>query len=178
MLIASGSEISRRISLEFKLQSKHRDSIRISLKYDPSLQTPLRFRTWAQMVQAPSVKKKKDGCLRKKMVPFFIQPQYYFWYNPDASCLGLSTEQRISCSWWPLLIGGVGALGSLREGTHCYVCIMKRDWSAARNLKFLDLLFGMFTLLAVSVYSHFEVGRYLTTVQLETQGNLPTIKCA
>ena len=64
----------------------------------------------------------------------------HFWYTNDISwlengiapqlsvaSLGLPTEQRIYTLFVIApTVGGVGALGSTREGTHCCVCIIKR----------------------------------------------------
>lgn len=58
-------------------------------------------------------------------------------------------------------LGGVGALGSAREGIHCCVCTMKRNRSAAWNLNFLELLSDG----CVRVF----IERYRPTVQLENQ---------
>ena len=100
-------------------------------------------------------KKKVNRCFLR-----LLRLQYKLWYNNDAPCLptengvpphlslGLSTGRRMRCSWWrpPVGGGGVGALGSAREGTRCCVCFPKRDYSAARNLSFPEPLFGIFIL--------------------------------
>ena len=63
--------------------------------------------------------------------------------------LGWSTQQRM---YTLLVIASIyrrccWALRSAREATHCCVCVMKRDCSAARISNFLELYIRMFTLL-------------------------------
>jgi len=118
--------------------------------------------------------------LRSIIFYFPVVQCFYFWYNNSIRCLptetgitpllslGLSPEQCVSCLLWPL--GGVGALGSAREGTHCRVCIMKRDCATAGNLEVPELLLGIYALLC-------PPWRTLRTVQLlvEAQVGSPTV---